>query len=102
LRAFLKGHPALALGDIVGSSFINITLILGITLFVPVLFGTPLTINMLVFQNLVIFSLITNLFFSYFLSMGRLSWKEGAIFLFIYLLFLASTLGAIQLKTATT
>lgn len=96
LRSFLKGHPALALGDIVGSSFINITLILGITLFVPVLFGTPLTMNMLVFQNLVIFSLIINLFFWYFLSMGRLSWKEGAIFLFIYLLFLATTLGAIQ------
>jgi len=96
LRSFLKGHPALALGDIVGSSFVNITLILGITLFVPVLFGTPLTMNMLVFQNLVIFSLITNLFFWYFLSMGRLSWKEGAIFLFIYLLFLASTLGVIQ------
>jgi len=102
LRAFLKGHPALALGDIIGSSFINITLILGITLFVPVLIGTPLTMNMLVFQNLVIFSLITNLFFWYFLSMGRLSWKEGAIFLFIYLLFLASTLGALQLKTPTT
>jgi len=96
LRSFLKGQPSLALGDIIGSSFVNITLILGITLFVPVLFGTPLTMNMLVFQNLVIFSLITNLFFWYFLSMGRLSWKEGAIFLFIYLLFLASTLGAIQ------
>jgi len=96
LRAFIKGHPSLALGDIIGSSFVNITLILGITLFVPVLFGTPLTMNMLVFQNLVIFSLITNLFFWYFLSMGRLSWREGAIFLFIYLLFLASTLGVIQ------
>jgi len=37
LRSFLKGHPALAFGDIVGSSFVNTTLILGITLFVPVL-----------------------------------------------------------------
>jgi len=98
LRAFLKGHPSLAFGDIVGSSFVNITLILGITLFVPALFGSPLTMDMRVFQNLVIFSLITNLFFWYFLSMGRLSWREGAIFLFIYLLFLASTLGAVQLK----
>jgi len=102
LRAFLKGHPALAFGDIVGSSFINITLILGITLFVPAFFGSSLTMNMLVFQDLVIFSLIANLFFWYFLSMGRLSWREGAIFLFIYLLFLASTLGVIQLRQQTT
>ncbi len=102
LRAFLKGHPSLAFGDIIGSSFVNITLILGITLFVPALLGSPLTIDMRVFQNLVIFSLITNLFFWYFLSMGRLSWKEGAIFLFIYLLFLASTFGAIQLQPPAT
>jgi len=101
LRSFLQGHPSLALGDIIGSSFVNITLILGITLFVPMVFGTPLTMNMLVFQNLVIFSLITNLFFWYFLSMGRLSWKEGAIFLFIYLLFLASILGVIQPRQQT-
>lgn len=97
LRAFLKGHPSLALGDVIGSSFVNITLILGMTLFVPALLGTPLTMNMLVFQNLVIFSLITNLFFWYFLSMGRLSWKEGAILLFIYILFLATIVGAINL-----
>jgi len=102
LRAFLKGHPSLAFGDIVGSSFVNITLILGITLFVPMLLGSPLTMNMLVFQNLVIFSLITNLFFWYFLSMGRLGWKEGAILLFIYVLFLAISLGAIQLRVQTT
>lgn len=98
LRAFLKGHPALAFGDIIGSSFINITLILGITLFVPMLLGSPVSMDMRVFQNLVIFSLITNLFFWYFLSIGRLSWKEGAIFLFIYILFLATTFGAIRLQ----
>ncbi len=102
LRAFLKGHPSLAVGDIVGSSFINITLILGITLFVPVLLGAPISMDMRVFQNLVIFSLVTNLFFWYFLSMGRLSWREGAIFLFIYLLFLATTFGAIQLQPSAT
>jgi cation:H+ antiporter len=102
LRAFLKGHSSLAFGDIVGSSFVNITLILGITLFVPVLLGSPVTPDIRVFQNLVIFSLITNLFFWYFLSLGRLSWREGAILLFIYLLFLATTLGAIQLPPPST
>lgn len=98
VRAFLKGHSALAFGDIVGSCFINITLILGISLLVPALVGSPLTMNMLVFLDVVIFSLIANLFLWYFLSVGRLGWREGAILLFIYVLFLATSLGVIQLR----
>jgi cation:H+ antiporter len=94
LKAFLRGHPALAFGDIIGSSFINITLILGVTLFVPALVGSPVSLNMNVFQNLIIFSIITNLFFWYFLSREKISWREGAIFLFIYALFIATTIGA--------
>ncbi len=96
LKSFLKGHSALALGDIVGSSFVNITLILGVTLFVPVLLGTPLTMNIDVFRNLIIFSLVTNIFFWYFLSMERVTWREGAILLFVYILFLVTTIGAIN------
>src|SRR4030066_2268824 len=95
LKAFLRGHPGLAFGDIIGSSFVNITLILGVTLFVPALVGAPVQMNMTVFQNLVIFSIITNLFFWYFLSREKISWKEGAVFLSIYALFLTTTLGFI-------
>jgi len=98
IRSFLTGHSALALGDIVGSCFINITLILGVTLVAPALMGTPLTVNMVVFSDLVIFSLIANLFLWYFFSTGRLSWKEGAILLFLYVLFLATTLEIIQMR----
>lgn len=93
LKAFLRGHPGLAFGDIIGSSFINITLILGVTLFVPALVGSPISMNMSVFQNLILFSIIVNLFFWYFLSREKIGWKEGAVFLFIYGLFLATTLG---------
>ena len=93
LKAFLRGHSALAFGDIIGSSFINITLILGVTLFVPTLVGSPLSMNMSVFENLIIFSIITNLFFWYFLSREKISWQEGAVFLAIYVLFIATTLG---------
>jgi cation:H+ antiporter len=93
LKAFLRGHSALAFGDIIGSSFINITLILGVTLFVPALVGSSVQMDMSVFQNLIIFSIITNLFFWYFLSRERISWQEGAVFLSIYALFLATTLG---------
>jgi len=102
IRAFLKGHSALAFGDVVGSCFINITLILGITLFVPALVGSPLTMNMLVFLDAVVFSLIANLLLWYFLSLGRLGWREGTILLFIYVLFLATSMGAIQLRAQPT
>ncbi len=95
LKSFLRGHPGLAFGDIIGSSFVNITLILGITLFVPALIGSPVVMRMDVFQSLVIFSIITNLFFWYFLSRERIGWREGLIFLFIYALFIATTLGAL-------
>ena len=93
LKAFLKGHPVLAFGDIIGSSFVNITLILGITLFVPALLGSPVVMRMEVFQSLVIFSIATNMLFWYFLSNGKIGWKKGVIFLFVYALFLATTLG---------
>jgi len=94
LKSVLRGQANLAIGNIIGASFFNTTLILGITLFVPGIIGSPLTLNMQVFQNLVIFSIITNLFFWYFLSREQITWKEGTIFLFIYALFLITTIGA--------
>ena len=93
LKAILKGHLGLAFGEIIGSSFINITLILGISLFVPSLVGSPVTMNMGVFQNLVLFSIITNMVFWYFLSRGKIGRMEGIIFLFIYVLFIVTTIG---------
>ncbi|MCW4009391.1 MAG: sodium:calcium antiporter [Candidatus Bathyarchaeota archaeon] len=101
LKAFLGGHSALALGDIIGSSFMNITLILGITLFLPAVLGRPIVMNMSVYENLVIFSIITNLFFWYFLSQGKISWKEGAIFLCIYALFIYTTIAAASAANLT-
>ncbi|MCW3995763.1 MAG: hypothetical protein NWE98_06405 [Candidatus Bathyarchaeota archaeon] len=94
LKSVLKGHSNLAVGNIIGASFLNTTLILGITFFVPALVGAPLALNMNVFQNLVIFSIITNLFFWYFLSREQMTWREGIIFLFIYALFIVTTVGA--------
>jgi cation:H+ antiporter len=94
LKSILKGHSGLAFGNIIGSSFVNITLILGITFFVPAVLGSPVTMNMSVFQNLVIFSIIANLFFWYFLSREKIGWREGAIFLFIYIFFIVTTVGA--------
>jgi len=83
-----KGHLDLALGNIVGSCFINITCILGVTLT-----ASTLRVNMSAFSNLVMFSLITNLFLWYFLSSEKISWREGVVLLFMYFVFLVTSFG---------
>jgi len=93
LKAVNQGHPEIAFGNIVGSCFINITLILGVPLI-----ASPLRVNMTAFLDLVIFSLIANLFLWYFLTSEKISWREGAVLLCIYALFLATTFGVIQLR----
>jgi cation:H+ antiporter len=88
INATKKGHLDLALGNIVGSGFINITCILGVALI-----GSPLMVNMAAFSNIIMFSLITNLLLWYFLSSEKISWREGAILLFMYFVFLAVSFG---------
>jgi cation:H+ antiporter len=83
-----KGHFDLALGNIVGSGFINITLILGVALI-----ASPLTVSIAAFSNLVMFSLITNLFLWYFIGSDRISWREGVLLLSLYAMFLAISFG---------
>ena len=92
-EAVKKGHLELALGNIIGSCFMNITLILGITLVT-----SPLDyIVMSAFSNVAIFSLITNLLLWYFLSNERVGRREGTVLLFLYALFIATSLGWIQI-----
>ncbi|MEM3770343.1 MAG: sodium:calcium antiporter [Candidatus Bathyarchaeia archaeon] len=88
VHAVQKGHMDLALGNIVGSCFINITCILGVALV-----GAKLAVNMAAFSHLVMFSLITNLLLWYFLSSERISWREGAILLIMYAIFLVTSFG---------
>ncbi|HEX9913398.1 MAG TPA: sodium:calcium antiporter [Candidatus Bathyarchaeia archaeon] len=87
LEATKSGSISLALGNIVGSGILNLTLILGTTLVL-----SDLTVNMTVFTNLAVFSLISNLFLWYFLSGDRICWREGAVLVALYVLFLVSTL----------
>ncbi|MEM0007961.1 MAG: sodium:calcium antiporter [Candidatus Bathyarchaeia archaeon] len=86
--AVKKGHMDLALGNIVGSCFINITCILGVALI-----GASLVVDMAAFSQLVMFSLITNLLLWYFLSSERISWREGMILLIMYVIFLVTSYG---------
>ena len=87
-----KGHFNLALGNIVGSCLINITFILGVALLV-----SPLTVHIAAFSNLAIFSLIANLFLWYFLSEERMTWREGALLIVLYAVFLVVSFGGSRL-----
>jgi cation:H+ antiporter len=88
INSVKKGHLDLALGNIIGSCFINITLILGVALLT-----SPLTINMIGFSHLALFSLITNLFLWYFMTGEKIGWREGALLLSLYAAFLTISFG---------
>lgn len=88
IDATKKGHIELALGNVIGSGFVNITLILGMALF----FG-PFRVNISSFSNLVMFSIMANLILWYFLVNERVSWRESAILLFMYALFIVTSFG---------
>jgi cation:H+ antiporter len=83
LEATKNNSLNLALGNIVGSGFINITLILGLSLL-----STEFVINIGAFTNVAIFSLIGNLFLWYSLSGERICWREGVVLVILYLVFL--------------
>ncbi|MEM2320811.1 MAG: sodium:calcium antiporter [Candidatus Bathyarchaeia archaeon] len=89
INATRKGHIELTLGNIIGSGFVNITLILGVTLLVG-----QFRVNMVAYSNLATFSIVANLILWYFLSGERIGWREGALLLFIYILFIVTSFGA--------
>jgi cation:H+ antiporter len=91
-----KGHFDLALGNIVGSGFVNVTLILGVALI-----ASPLTVNIAAFSNLAVFSLIINLFLWYFLGSERISWREGVLLLSLYVMFLVISFGGVPIQSTS-
>lgn len=88
IQAMLKEHVTLAFGDVIGSCFTNITLILGVTL----LFS-PVRINIKVFSDLITFSTLANMILWYFMHRGNLGAREGFYLLLLYILFLMSIMG---------
>lgn len=88
VKSSRRGHLDLAMGNIVGSNFIDATLILGVALV-----GSPFNVEMDPFRSLVIFSLTANLLLWYFISSERISWKAGVILLFVYLIFLVTSIS---------
>lgn len=90
LDSVKRGHVNLALGNVVGSCFINITAILGVTLI-----ASPLVIDIGAFSEIVIFSLIANLLLWYFLVKKKIARQEGLLLLLLYVLFLAISISSL-------
>jgi len=78
-----KGFIDLALGNVIGSCFINITLILGFTFVFA-----PLNVNVAAFSDLILFSLIANIVLGYIIQNSSIGKREGIMLLIIYVIFL--------------
>ncbi|MEJ2281907.1 MAG: sodium:calcium antiporter [Candidatus Bathyarchaeota archaeon] len=83
-----KGFIDLALGNVIGSCFINITLILGFTFVFA-----PLNVDVSAFSDLILFSLIVNIVFGYIIQNSSIGKREGITLLIIYAIFLVVSLG---------
>ena len=79
-----KGFLDLAVGNVIGSCFLNITLILGLTFLLA-----PFNVDVSSFSDLIIFSLIVNILLWYMMQNTKVSKREGTILLAIYFIFLA-------------
>lgn len=93
--AIRRGQFALAIGDIIGSTMINLTLILGLSLMI-----SPSNIDSTMYTIPLAFIIIANSFLFYSLvKHGGISQKQGLVFILMYILFimLAITSKAIML-----
>ena len=88
LGSVRKGFLDLALGNVIGSCFINITLILGLTFLL-----SPFNVDISAFSKLAIFSLISNNVLGYILQNTKVSKREGALLIAIYIIFVAISLS---------
>jgi len=93
VRAAVRGYFEIAMGDIVGSCFLNSTLILGL-----LLTFTPFKVNILVLSDLILFSVISNLLLWHFLDNRNMGSREGVILLTVYLVNLLTILGILILR----
>jgi cation:H+ antiporter len=88
LGSVRKGFLDLALGNVIGSCFINITLILGLTFLL-----SPFNVDISAFSKLAIFSLISNSVLGYILLNTKVSKREGILLIALYIIFVAISLS---------
>ncbi len=79
-----SGHSIMSLGDLLGASIINMTLVIGITALI-----TPITAVRMLFLTSAVFMILATFIFSTFLeSGGSIDWKEGIALILLYVFFL--------------
>ncbi len=89
VQAVRKGLYSLALGDVMGSAMTNLTLVLGITGLI-----NPVVLDLDIFNTLMVFLLLTNITFMYFLQTNRrVTEKEGFILYGIFFIYLLAMAG---------
>jgi len=93
IRAAYRGYLDLGLGNIIGSCFLNSTLILGL-----LLTFTPFGVNILVLSDLILFSLLSNIILWYFIDTERLGRNAGLVLLGLYIVNVLTLLGILQLR----
>jgi cation:H+ antiporter len=82
LIAVRRGRVQLAIGDIIGSNLTNLTLVLGLLLLV-----SPFQVNMIVFDEILPFLLMTTIIFWRFLMRGGISKAGGGLLILTFVLF---------------
>lgn len=94
IRAAHRGYVEIVMGDIIGSCFLNSTLILGL-----LLTFTPFGVNVLVVSDLMLFGVVSNLLLWYFLDVGKMGRNQGLMLVGLYLISLLSILGIVQFRS---
>lgn len=93
VRAAYDGFMEIIMGNIVGSCFLNSTLVLGV-----LLLFTPLQANIAVLSDLILFSVTSNIVLSYLMETGEMGRRGGLILLTIYIINLLSLLGILVMR----
>ncbi len=87
LSAMRNGHSGISLGNLVGASITNLTLTLGLATLI-----NPISANLIVVLDLVVFSVIVSGVLWFFLENGKLGKNQGTALVGLFLLYLASLL----------
>ncbi len=83
-QAVLKGHPEMAIGNILGANIANLTLILGITALIY-----PISSNFLLFITAGVYMLLITFLFATFVESGsKLYIREGISLILLYIFFI--------------
>ena len=93
VNAARKKEAALAIGNVLGSCVVNLTLVLGVGVLLA-----PLIIDYIVFSSSILFLIAATVFLTYVLiKFSRIPRRIGLIFLIGYIIFIMSEIGLISI-----